>query len=208
VAHAYLALTRTGAHGGDEVLLAQKNIYLPPCGKYQYATIAGHAVQCVLPGGRIQPGETPAAAAVREFFEDTGVELSPSDLHPLLDDGDQFWTFTTRVSSAQVDVDAINAQLPSGKFGSLKFNNLLWSPVESAPARLGNHESYKALPWVSQQITRALQAGFSRELIGMRANESHVEFTRAIAKLMLETYAPLTAQAPAPHSAPPTPAAP
>lgn len=192
MAHSYLAITRTGAHGGDELLLAQKNIYLPPCGKYQYATIAGHAVQYVLPGGRVQPGEAPVTAAVREFFEDTGVELASGDLHPLLDDGHQFWAFTTRVSSAQVDVDALNALLPSGKFGSLKFNNLVWSPVEGAPARLGNQESYKALPWVSLQITRALQAGFSRELIGMRANESHVEFTRAIAKLMLETYAPVT----------------
>ncbi|MDT0201397.1 NUDIX domain-containing protein [Nocardioides sp. AE5] len=34
------------------------------------------------PGGHVEPGETPLAAAVREFAEETGVRLEPGDLHP------------------------------------------------------------------------------------------------------------------------------
>ncbi len=35
------------------------------------------------PGGKIEPGETPESALVREIFEELGVELSENDLRPL-----------------------------------------------------------------------------------------------------------------------------
>lgn len=35
-----------------------------------------------LPGGHLEPGETPAAAAVRELAEETGVTLDPARLDP------------------------------------------------------------------------------------------------------------------------------
>jgi 8-oxo-dGTP diphosphatase len=34
----------------------------------------------MLPGGKIEPGETPAEAAVRELLEEVGAELDPSSL--------------------------------------------------------------------------------------------------------------------------------
>ncbi|MBB5433856.1 NUDIX hydrolase [Nocardiopsis composta] len=37
----------------------------------------------MLPGGKLEPGETPAEAAVREVREEIGVELAPADLTPL-----------------------------------------------------------------------------------------------------------------------------
>jgi 8-oxo-dGTP diphosphatase len=37
-----------------------------------------------LPGGSIEPGESPAAAALREFAEETGYRIAPEALRPLL----------------------------------------------------------------------------------------------------------------------------
>ncbi|WP_206540794.1 NUDIX hydrolase [Nocardiopsis potens] len=37
----------------------------------------------MLPGGKLEPGETPAEAAVREVREEIGVELALGDLSPL-----------------------------------------------------------------------------------------------------------------------------
>lgn len=45
-----------------------------------------HSGQFALPGGRIEPGESPEAAALRELHEEVGLELSPPSVLGLLDD--------------------------------------------------------------------------------------------------------------------------
>ena len=45
-----------------------------------------HAAQWALPGGRLDPGETVVDAALRETYEEVGVELAGSDVLGLLDD--------------------------------------------------------------------------------------------------------------------------
>lgn len=45
-----------------------------------------HAGQWALPGGRIDAGETPAAAALRELEEEVGLQLPPAAVLGLLDD--------------------------------------------------------------------------------------------------------------------------
>jgi len=45
-----------------------------------------HAAQWALPGGRIDPGETPEQTALRELHEELGVELGPEHVLGRLDD--------------------------------------------------------------------------------------------------------------------------
>ncbi|MHA7648622.1 NUDIX hydrolase [Mycobacterium sp. ML4] len=48
--------------------------------------LRSHAAQWALPGGRLDPGETPIEAALRELHEEVGVRLSDSAVLGLLDD--------------------------------------------------------------------------------------------------------------------------
>jgi 8-oxo-dGTP pyrophosphatase MutT (NUDIX family) len=48
--------------------------------------LSSHAAQWALPGGRLDPGETPVDAALREMYEEVGIRLSDSDVLGLLDD--------------------------------------------------------------------------------------------------------------------------
>lgn len=50
------------------------------------STLSRHAGQWALPGGRIDEGETPEQAALRELHEEIGLRLAPSDILGRLDD--------------------------------------------------------------------------------------------------------------------------
>lgn len=50
------------------------------------ATLRRHAGQWALPGGRLDAGETPEQAALRELHEETGLQLPPAALLGRLDD--------------------------------------------------------------------------------------------------------------------------
>src|SRR6478609_10099871 len=50
------------------------------------ASLRSHAAQWALPGGRCDPGETQAKAALRELHEELGVGLGEGDVLGLLDD--------------------------------------------------------------------------------------------------------------------------
>src|SRR4051794_7632051 len=48
--------------------------------------LRSHGGQWALPGGRIDAGETPVVAALRELSEEIGLELKPEDILGILDD--------------------------------------------------------------------------------------------------------------------------
>jgi 8-oxo-dGTP diphosphatase len=63
-------LLRPGPNGGEEVLLGRKKTGLG----------AGHLVG---PGGKLEAGESPVDAAVREVHEEVGLVVHPADLRPM-----------------------------------------------------------------------------------------------------------------------------
>lgn len=48
--------------------------------------LRSHKGQWALPGGRLDPGETPRVAALREFHEEIGILLEPESILGVLDD--------------------------------------------------------------------------------------------------------------------------
>lgn len=64
-----------GDHGESAFLLTRRT-----------STLAQHAGQWALPGGRAEPGETATDAALRELFEEVGLALSPDAVLGSLDD--------------------------------------------------------------------------------------------------------------------------
>ena len=70
-----IALTASETGAGTAFLLTRRA-----------ASLRSHAAQWALPGGRCDPGETPARAALRELHEEVGLELGDGDVLGLLDD--------------------------------------------------------------------------------------------------------------------------
>jgi 8-oxo-dGTP pyrophosphatase MutT (NUDIX family) len=64
-----------GTAGGPAALLTRRA-----------ATLRAHARQWALPGGRIDPGERPVDAALREVREEVGIDLDESAVIGVLDD--------------------------------------------------------------------------------------------------------------------------
>src|SRR5690348_4513876 len=67
--------TMVGAPGGAAFLLCQRA-----------TDMSRHAGQWALPGGRIDPGETPLEAGLRELHEELGIRLGPETVLGWLDD--------------------------------------------------------------------------------------------------------------------------
>jgi mutator protein MutT len=80
------------------------------------ASLRRHAGQWALPGGRLEAGETPEAAALREIAEEVGLVLAADDLLGRLDDFPTrsghlitplvFWANSTSLSTNPEEVEA------------------------------------------------------------------------------------------------------
>lgn len=71
----HLSGSVAGTAGGAAVLLTRRA-----------SAMRAHAGQWALPGGRLEPGETPLDGARRELSEEVGLELRPDALLGMLDD--------------------------------------------------------------------------------------------------------------------------
>lgn len=171
---------------GKHVLLVQRNIYLPPRGGYQYATIARNAVQKLFCGGRARTGENLQDAAARELLEQLGVRINApaSALKELHREGEDAIVY--HFDGSGIDANEVNERIASGKLPSAIANSVAWCPIEAVFGQFGNLPEYVSLPWVTQQILRAQEAGFHDSWINRRVNEPHDIHARAAAHLLLE----------------------
>jgi 8-oxo-dGTP pyrophosphatase MutT (NUDIX family) len=74
--HAAVALTLMGDAAGRACFAITR----------RQSHLGSHAGQWAIPGGRVEPGESAQAAALRELAEELGIELDPSAVLGCLDD--------------------------------------------------------------------------------------------------------------------------
>lgn len=78
-----------GGHGADLAGMPRFDEWQPHAALVltkRSSKLKNHPGQWALPGGRIDPGETPEQAALREMHEEVGMELPPASVLGRLDD--------------------------------------------------------------------------------------------------------------------------
>ncbi|WP_223159014.1 8-oxo-dGTP diphosphatase [Microcella alkalica] len=83
----------------------------------------------VAPGGKLEPGETPADAAVREVREEVGLEVRPRDLVPIAEIA---YPFLDRPQLSQFSW-AFTASVFTGAVGASAELEPAWFPLASIP---------------------------------------------------------------------------
>ena len=181
MAHSHLVVRRWRDGVGEEILLAQRNIYLPPSDLYEFASLAHHAAQYVIPGGSERGREQPMEAALRELCEDTGVDLPILNVRLSCIVGER--SFYEVRDPSGIDLGLINSALRDGTARSAKHNHFAWVSLDAAPGWFGVKPEYQYLPWVVEQIERAVRAGFTQAQITRRISESPAPFLEALTRL-------------------------
>ena len=83
----------------------------------------------VAPGGKLEPGETPADAAVREVREEVGLEVRPRDLVPIAEIA---YPFLDRPQLSQFSW-AFTSSVFTGAVGASAELEPAWYPLEDIP---------------------------------------------------------------------------
>ena len=96
----------------------------------------------MLPGGKLDPGETAELAAVREVAEEIGVGLTTADLHLL-------GTFDEQAANeahTRVAATVYTASLPRAPRVAREIDELRWQPLAANPSDLAPLLSRHVLP--------------------------------------------------------------
>lgn len=96
----------------------------------------------MLPGGKLDPGETAELAAVREVAEEIGVALTPADLHLL----GTFDAEAANEADTRVAATVYTASLPGTPRVAREIEELRWQPLTAAPPDLAPLLARHVLP--------------------------------------------------------------
>lgn len=178
------ASTDRTAPEGHEVLLAMKNVYLPPHGGFAYAALGSNAAQYVLPGGALRPQDaTPVDALQRILRECLGMNALPGRPVKLFRLPGEYSAYALE-SPNWGDADRFDEALASGSLPSLAYQSVCWISLDDALGMLGPREPNFMVPWVTSQVTRALEAGFTEAMLNRHAQMSHTRFSVSLAALI------------------------
>ncbi|CAM3453856.1 NUDIX domain-containing protein [Occultella aeris] len=96
----------------------------------------------MLPGGKLDDGESPAQAAVREVAEELGIELDEADLVPL----GTFREEAANEPDTHVDATVYTAELSGTPDAAREIAELRWTPIGTSPADLAPLLARHVLP--------------------------------------------------------------
>jgi 8-oxo-dGTP diphosphatase len=100
----------------------------------------------MLPGGKLDDGESPAQAAVREVAEELGIELDEADLVPL----GTYREEAANEPDTHVDATIFTAELFGIPDAAREIAELRWTPITAPPADLA--------PLLARHVLPALRA--------------------------------------------------
>ncbi len=101
----------------------------------------------MLPGGKLDPGETAEVAAVREVAEEIGVVLTTENLHLL----GTFDEVAANEAATRVAATVYTAALPSAPQVAREIDELRWQPLGAAPPDLAPLLARHVLPALREQ---------------------------------------------------------
>ena len=104
----------------------------------------------MLPGGKLDPGETAELAAVREVAEEIGVALTTEDLHLL----GTFDEDAANEADTRVAATVYTAWLPSVPQVAREIEELRWQPLAESPPDLAPLLLRQVLPALREQAVR------------------------------------------------------
>ncbi|HIZ37380.1 MAG TPA: NUDIX domain-containing protein [Candidatus Ruania gallistercoris] len=104
----------------------------------------------MLPGGKLDPGETAEQAAVREVAEEIGVQLTSADLH-LLGHYDEE---AANETNTRVAATVYTAVLPTPPKVAREIDELRWQPLAASPPDLAPLLARRVLPALRERAER------------------------------------------------------
>lgn len=104
----------------------------------------------MLPGGKLDPGETAELAAVREVAEEIGVQLTTADLQLL----GTFDEDAANEADTRVAATVFTAALPSAPQVAREIDELRWQPLAEAPPDLAPLLARHVLPALREQAAQ------------------------------------------------------